>query len=178
MLARLDRIEGVEGSRANRAGTLVRVSVAAAADPNRVAEEVGERLAEEGRSPARLTGDCLRQALAQEEWYGPEELLAVEFRTLAVRRVRTFAESEKLDQETADKLVRIAEEECDRLAKGADTARPKPAGGGTGWDARRAEFASAFLDRAQDLLTAPQVERLRQMRDRLLGGQPAKPAKE
>ena len=102
----------------------------------------------------------------------------IEFRTLAVRRVRAFAESEKLDQETADKLVRIAEEECDRLARGADGARPKPAGGGTGWDARRAEFVSAFLDRAKDLLTAPQVERLRQARDRLLGGQPAQPAKE
>ena len=60
MLARLDHIEGVEGSRANRAGTLVRVSVADVADPERVAEEVGKRLAEEERRPSRLTGDGLR----------------------------------------------------------------------------------------------------------------------
>lgn len=175
MLARLDQIEGVERSRADRAGTLVCVSLAAAADPDKVAEQVAKVFAEEKRQSTRLTGEDLKQALAREKWYGPDELSAIEFRTLAVRRVRGFAESEKLDQDTAAKLVQIAEEEWDRLANAADSPERKRPGGGTDWNARCVAFAAAFIGRAKDLLTPPQVERLKQARDGLLGGKPLKP---
>jgi hypothetical protein len=171
VLARLDKIKGVERSLANRAGTLIRVSLAETAKTDRVAEEALGVLAEGKAAPTRLTGDDLEQALAREDWREADELSAIEFRTLVVRKVRAFAQAEELNKETADKLVKIAEQEWDRQATTA--AKPRRAGG-TDWRARCVKFASAFLDRAKALLTARQVERLEQAGARLLGGDPPK----
>jgi hypothetical protein len=163
VLARLDKIEGLERTLANRGGTLVRVTAAATADPTKVADEAARVLTEEGRDPVGLTGDELRQALAEQEWHGPEELSAIEFRTLALRRVRAFAEAEKLDPETTERLVKIAEEEWDRLAGGG------PPKAGTDWERRCADFAAALVERAKTVLTAEQAERLRRECEQQLG---------
>jgi hypothetical protein len=87
VLARLDEIDGVERSYANRAGTLLRLSVAASADPDRVTGEALRALGNR-RNPTRLADDERDQALGQEEWRGADridELSAIEFRTLALR---------------------------------------------------------------------------------------------
>jgi hypothetical protein len=94
VLARLDRIDGVERSYVNRTGTLLRLSVAPSADPERVAFEALKVLGEGNRNPARLASQALDQALEQEEWRAADrvnELSAIEFRTLAVRRVLWLA---------------------------------------------------------------------------------------
>ena len=99
MLARLDQIDGVERSYANRSGTLIRLSVAPAADPERVAREVPEVLADEGRGASRLAGSELEQALEGEEWRHAgrvRELSQIEFRTLALRPLPWLAGSAAL----------------------------------------------------------------------------------
>jgi hypothetical protein len=88
VLARLDQIDGVERSSANRTGTLIRISVAPAADPGPVAGQVLEVLADEGRGTRRLGGSELDQALEREEWRDAgrvRELSQIEFCTLALR---------------------------------------------------------------------------------------------
>jgi hypothetical protein len=156
VLARLGKVQGVERCLANRTGTLIRVTVAPTAERDKVAEEVLKVLAAANREPVRLTGAELRKALAGEEWRPPDELSAIEFRTLAVRRVRAFAADEKLARSVTEKLVRITEEHWDRIArkvKGQDTK--------TDWAARCARAAAAVADQAKGLLPAEQAERLR-----------------
>src|SRR5262249_24403232 len=102
--------------------------------------------------------------LAEETWYSPDELSAIEFQTLATREVRAFAEAEKLDENTTDRLVEMAEEEWERQAKAAANAeRPD-------WSARGAAVAGAFIDRAKGVLTAEQLERLKEKAACGLGG--------
>jgi hypothetical protein len=87
VLARLDEIDGVERSYANRAGTLLRLSIAASADPDRVSGEA-LRVLGDRRNPTRLGDDERDQALGQEEWRGADrvgELSAIERRTLILR---------------------------------------------------------------------------------------------
>jgi hypothetical protein len=89
VLARLDRIDGVEKSYTDGTGTLLRLSVAASADPDKVASEAIGVLGEE-RASSRLAGKERDEALAQAEWRDASrvrELSAMEFRTLAVRRL-------------------------------------------------------------------------------------------
>jgi hypothetical protein len=177
VLARLDKIKGVEKTQANRAGTLVRISVAASADADKVAAAAAEVLTGEKRKAVRLKGADLERALSKETWYGPDELSAIEFRTLALRSIQRFAEAEELNKETTDKLSKIAEEEWDRLAKAAAAAEKRP-GSGTDWSARCAAFATAFLGRARDVLSAGQLERLQKKSEDLMGGKPPKGRKE
>jgi hypothetical protein len=88
VLARLDQIDGVERSYANRTGTLIRVSVAPGADRNRVAGEVLKALGEGNRNVSRLADSELGRALEKEEWRDASrvrELSAIEYRTLVLR---------------------------------------------------------------------------------------------
>jgi len=123
VLAQLNKIEGVEKSFANRTGTLLRICVAASADRDKVATTVREDLTKDNRKPVPLAGEEFKEALVKEKWGSPSELSAIEFRTLALRRVKTFVESEKLDTEAASKLVKIAEQQWERMAKGIDCCK-------------------------------------------------------
>ena len=164
MLAQLQRVEGVEKAYANLSGRMFRVSVFPTADREKVAAGLLSALSDRTRKPVRLTGDEFGRALDQEEWRAVErvgELSAIEFRTLGLRRVATFAEEEKLDQESAAKLTRLAREEWDRLAKGS-TAEESQDPGKTDWSARCAQFARAVGQRAESVLTTEQVDRLMQ----------------
>jgi hypothetical protein len=165
VLERLDKIDGVTASSANYTGTLIRISVAAAANREGIADEVRKELSADDREPTRLQGDRLTEALRKEEWRGIGqigELSAIEFRTLALARVRAFAEGEGLAEGVADKLLRLAEAEWDRLARSAEakgTAQPPHK---TDWVGRCSQFALAFFEQAKELLTADQLERLKQ----------------
>ncbi len=161
MLARLQKIDGVETSASNHAGTLVRISATSTAVLDNVAHSVLQTLTKEKRKPVRLADDAFREALAKEKWYDPDELSAIEFRTLVLGQVADFAEAENLDKETADKLLKLAEEEWDRLAKSADAEKPKPGSTGTDWAARCGKFAAVYIDRTKDLLSSEQREKLR-----------------
>jgi len=164
VLAQLQRVEGVEKAYANHSGRLFRVSVSPTADREKVAAGLLKALSDPTRKPVRLTGDEFRRALEQEEWRDVErvgELSAIEFRTLGLRRVATFAEEEKLDKESADKLVKMAEEEWDRLAQESTVEESKHAGK-TDWSVRCSQFARAVSKRAVSVLTTEQVDRLKQ----------------
>jgi hypothetical protein len=162
VLASLDEIDGVEASSANYTGTMIRVSVARGADRDRAAERVGKVLTEARRQAVRLAGDELKRALGREQWRGAGrigELSAIEFHTLALHRVKTFAKAEKLEQKTADKLVEIARQHWERLnedAKKDGATRPED------WGKRIRASLPAFLGRASEVLTAGQLERFRQ----------------
>jgi hypothetical protein len=172
VLAQLDKVPGVARSYANHTGNMVRVFVAAAGDPDKVAGQVEKILATEKRHPARLKGDEFMQALDQEQWREGErvsELSAIEFRTLGMRRVKSFAEAEKLDNETTQKLVKIAEEEWDRLAK-ASAAGDQKQPGNIDWTDRCQQFGAAVVERATSMLTTEQVERLKESCMRASGG--------
>jgi hypothetical protein len=88
VLARLNKIDGVEKSFSNWPGTLLRISVAPSADRDKDAAAVREDLTKDNRKPVLLTGAELKQALEKEEWRMPGELSAIEFRTLAQQDYR------------------------------------------------------------------------------------------
>lgn len=161
VLARLNKIEGVEKSFANRTGTMLRICVAPSAERDKVVTEVREDLTEDNRKPVSLMGDEFKEALVKEKWSSPGDLSAIEFRTLALHRVKNFTESEKLDKETADKLMNLAEQQWDCIAKGADCCEKvqQP----SDWLTQFNRFATAMPDQAKELLTAGQVERLREV---------------
>lgn len=164
MLAQLQQVEGVEKAYANHSGRLFRVSISPTADREKVAAGLLKALNDPTRRPVRLTGDEFRRALDQEEWREVErvnELSAIEFRTLGLRRVATFAEEEKLDKESADKLMKMAEEEWDRLAQ-ERTVEESEHPGKTDWSVRCSQFARVVSKRAESVLTTEQVERLKQ----------------
>jgi hypothetical protein len=161
VLARLDKVEGVEKSSANRTGTMLRISVASSADRDKVAEATREILTKDNRKPVLLSGGELKQALAKEEWGSPADLSAIEFRTFALHRVKTFAEAEKLDKEASSKLVKIAEQQWERMAKGGDCCGKVKQPGD--WVAQFKQFAASVPDQAKELLVAEQTERLRQV---------------
>jgi hypothetical protein len=162
VLASVDKLDGVEASSANYIGTMIRISVAREADRDRVAEGVRKALNQEDRKTVRLAGDALKRALDREEWRGAGrigELSAIEFHTLALHRVKTFTKAEKLDKKTADKLVEVAEQHWERLseaAKADGATRPED------WGKRIKASLPIFLERAQEVLTAEQVERFKQ----------------
>ena len=73
-----------------------------------------------------LAGDDLKRALEEEQWretWRIGELSAIEFRTLAMHWVKTFARDEKLKQEATNKLVAITKEQWDRIAEEAKSAK-------------------------------------------------------
>jgi hypothetical protein len=161
VLARLDKIEGVEKNSANRTGTMLRVSVVLLADRDKVADAVRQMLAKDNRNPVLLAGDEFKEALVKEEWGSPGDLSAIEFRTFALHRIKTFAEAEKLDKEASSKLVKIAEQQWERMAKGGDCCGKVKQPGD--WVAQFKQFAASVPDQAKELLTADQTERLRQV---------------
>jgi copper chaperone CopZ len=162
VLASLDKINGVEASSTNYTGTLVRISVTTAADRDQVAERVRKALAGKGGEPVALAGDELKRVLGQEQWRGAGrigELSAIEFHTLVLYRVKTFAKAEKLDKEATNKLVKIAEEQWDRITK---EAKKDGATQPEDWGNRCKKALPLFLEQAKEVLTAEQVERFRQ----------------
>jgi hypothetical protein len=79
VLARLNQVEGVQGSSAsvgNPEGALVRVSVRPGADPAKTAAEVQRVLNEavQDRSPVQLPGPAAAAALRQKEWLDSRQL--------------------------------------------------------------------------------------------------------
>jgi hypothetical protein len=161
VLARLNKIAGVEKSFSNRTGTMLRISVASSGDREKVAAAVSEDLTKDSRKPVLLAGDEFKQSLVKEEWSSPGDLSAIEFRTFALHRVKTFAEVEKLNKEATDKLVKIAEQQWERMAKGGDCCGKAKQPGD--WLAQFKQFAASVPDQAKELLTAQQAERLRQV---------------
>ncbi len=160
VLESLDKIDGVGASSANYTGTMIRISMTCETDRDKVAEAVRRVLTEENRKVVLLAGDELKHALDREEWREAGrigELSAIEFHTLALHWVKTFAKAEKLDKKTADELVEIAEQQWERISK---EAKADGATQPEDWGKRVRASLPAFLERAKRVLTAEQVERL------------------
>ena len=160
VLASLDKIDGVQASSTNFTGTMIRIAVNSAADRAKVVEEVRKVLAE--NKPVALMGDELKLVLQKEEWreaWRVGELSAIEFRTMALYRIKTFAQVEKLDKETMDKLTKMAEDQWERLAQ---EAKKEKATQPEDWGNRCRKAIPIFLARAKDVLTGDQVERFKQ----------------
>ena len=159
VLASLDKIDGVQASSTNYTGTMIRVAVTSAADRARVADEARKVLAE--NMPVALAGDELKRTLEMEQWretWRVGELSAIEFHTMALHRVKTFARAEKLDKETTDTLTKMAEDQWERLAqeaKGEKANRPEE------WGNRCKKSIPVFLARAREVLTDDQLERFK-----------------
>jgi hypothetical protein len=159
VLASLDKIDGVQASSTNYTGTLIRIAVARASDRAKVAEEVRKALAE--NEPVALTDDDLKTALAKEQWreaWRVGELSAIEFRTMALYRIKTFAQAEKLSKETTGSLMKIAEDQWERLAQ---EAKKEKATQPEDWANRCKKSIPSFLARAKEVLTDDQVERFK-----------------
>jgi hypothetical protein len=159
VLASLDKIDGVQASSTNYTGTMIRVAVTTATDRAKVTEEVRKVLEE--NKPVALAGDELETALEKEQWretWRVGELSAIEFRVLARYRIKTFAEAEKLDKETTDKLVKMAEEQWERLAR---EAKKEKATQPEDWGNRCQKSIPVFLAQAKEVLSDEQVERFK-----------------
>jgi hypothetical protein len=144
---------------------MIRVSLIAATDREKVAEAVQKDLAAGNRKAVRLQGDELEKALREENWRVKErvgELSAIEFRTLALDRVKAFARDEKLADEAAGKLLELAVKEWDRLSKTTETKEAPPRPQSTDWTGRFSRFAEAVGEGAKELLTVEQRQRLSQ----------------
>jgi hypothetical protein len=164
-LERLDKIDGVEASSANHTGTLVRISVKAGANCEKVAEAVRKDLAASKGNPARLTAEKLTKALKEEEWRGLDrigQLSAIEFRKLNLDRLKAFTEEEKLGKDVAGKLLKLAEAEWDRLAKEAQAKDGNLPPHKANWRGRCEKFAKVVIEQAKPLLTTDQLARLRE----------------
>lgn len=167
-MERLDKIDGVKGSSANHTGTMLRISVKTGTDRDKVAEVVQKRLAGDNRDPVRLKDDDLKAALENERWRTKEqigELTAIEFRKLTLERIKDFIQSERIAEETAGKLLKVAVARWDRLAQQAEVKEPKQLPHKIDWKWRCREFATAFTEDAKGLLTADQQQRFRQLVD-------------
>jgi hypothetical protein len=163
VLSGLDKLDGVAGSSANYTGTLVRVTLAPGADRAKVEAAARKALAEDAGEAVPLTGGDLRRALDQEHWRGASrigELSAVEFKAMALYRIRKFVAAEKLDQVTANKLVAIAEGQWQRVTKEAAAAGKSPTP--MEWGRRCKQAMPAVLADAKGVLTAEQTERLKE----------------
>lgn len=162
VLVSLDKIVGVEASAANYTGTMIRISVAPATDRNKVAEAARKVLTEEDRKAVPLTGADFKRALDREEWRDADrigELSAIEFHTVILHRVKTFAKVEKIDKDASYKLIKIAEQQWERIseeAKNDGTTQPEE------WANRCIRSLPILLERVKDVLTAEQVERFKQ----------------
>ena len=165
MLARFDKIDGVEKSLANRTGTMVRVSLTATANREQVATEVEKVLTDQRRKPVPVKGDELKAALAKEEWFESKrvgELSGIEFSILALRgRVRHFAQTEKLDKAATEKLVKIAEDQWNRLNAPSEKDKGRQVDKNKDQEARSQKLARAVAEEAKELLTAQQAEKLK-----------------
>ena len=159
VLASLDKIEGVQASSTNYTGTMIRVAVTKATDWAKVAEEVRKALA--ANKPVTLAGDDLKRALEKEQWRETRrvgELTAIEFHTMALHRIKMFAQTEKLDKETTEKLTKMAEDHWQRLAQ---EAKKEKATQPEDWGKRCKESVPVFLARAKEVLAEDQVERFK-----------------
>jgi hypothetical protein len=161
VLATLDKIDGVQASSTNYTGTMIRVAVSRKADRAKIVEEARKVLAE--HKPVIVTGDALKLALEKEQWRETRrvgELSAIEFRATALYRIKTFAQAEKLNKESADKLTRMAEVQWDRLveeAKKEKATQPKDRGN------RCRKSIPALLEKAKEVLSDDQIERFKKM---------------
>jgi hypothetical protein len=112
-----------------------------------VAERVRKELTENDSKPVALGDDEFKQALQQEQWRDVGrigELSAIEFHTLALHRVKSFAKAEKLDKDATGKLIKITEAYWERTtiaAKKAGAVQPKDLGN------RLKKSLPAFLER-------------------------------
>jgi hypothetical protein len=159
VLAALDKIDGVEASSSNYTGTMIRVSVTDATDRTKVADAARKALAE--NEPVALADDELRHALEKEQWRGTArigELSAIEFRELAHYQIRTFAQAEKLDRETTDKLTKMAQEQWEQVAR---AAKKEGATQPEDWGRRCKQSMPAMLARAKEVLSEDQLARLK-----------------
>ncbi|QDV90787.1 hypothetical protein RAS2_18700 [Phycisphaerae bacterium RAS2] len=162
-MAQLEKVDGVEKAFANRSGRLIRATVSSAADREEVAGRLLKVLAVGTRKPVRLTGKEVKRALDKEEWRAAErvgELSAIEFRTLALRRVAEFVQEERIEKAKAEKLTEVAEEEWDRLVNRTASEDPKDPGK-TDWSGRFRQFADVVAKRTESILTVGQIERLK-----------------
>ncbi len=159
VLASLDKIDGVEASSTNYTGTIIRVSVTHAKQRTKVAEEARKILAE--NKPIPLVGDELKTALRKERWRETArvgELSIIEFRTLALYRIKTFAQAEKLNKETTDKLTKILEDHLEGFtqeAKKQRVTRPEDLAN------RGKKSIPTFFGRAREVLSDEQIERFK-----------------
>jgi hypothetical protein len=97
-------------------------------------------------------------------------LSAIEFRKLNLDRVKAFTEQEKLGKDVADKLLKFAEAEWDRLAKEAEAKEGNLPPHKADWSGRCGEFAKMVVEQAKGLLAPDQLDRLHQALTCRFGG--------
>jgi len=162
VLAQLDKVKGVERSYANRSGTLFRATVSQGEDAERVAKELREVLSSRTRSPTRMVGPELNQALKVEEWRDSEriiELSAIEYHTLTIRSAKEFAADERLNGEQTERLMKSVEEVWSVFAKEISIELSKDRAK-RNWQPIYDRFDAALRRRTGGLLSTEQMDRL------------------
>jgi len=163
VLARIDRLEGVSRSFSNWTGTRLRISAAPGVDRNTVAERVQALLSADGRQPVDVAGKEFTQALQNEDWHSAARLVdlsSYEFHAVAKRRLAAFADAEQLDAAKRAKLMSLVDRLWDKSAEGLDQPGSEAGAYGEYWHARLDRFVGAYAERARDVLTAEQIEKL------------------
>ena len=168
-LVRIEKMKGVSRAYSNWTGTRLRISVAPTADRETVASEVINSLAQQEHAPTRMQGKELVQVMKDDQWYsvdGIRDLSLFEFRTYTKHRLTLFSQSEGLDKAKADKLLEVADELWDEVAKSKDGPPIDQEGYAAFWHDHIGRIKAALLERAADTLTADQLARLAKANER------------
>lgn len=154
MLEQLEEVDGVQAAMANHAGSLVRISLKEHANTGSVASELEAILKKEGRKPKALTDSEIATAIESEQWRKAEsvnELSEIEFRTVFERRIQQFVVDEELTDDTKTKLIGFASQVLDETPKSQSD---------TDWKEFCGGMASRMLDKAKDILSDEQLNKL------------------
>jgi copper chaperone CopZ len=168
-LGEIDAMDGVTSSFSDWTGTLIRVSVAKTTHREAVAERVRAVLAASQQEPLRVAGDDLTRALQRKDWRGADrifELTSYEFNTVAKRRINDFASAERLKQSERVRLLDLVDELWEKAAQALDTPKPESEAYAMYWRNRMNMFVAEYAQRARELLSAEQVEKLIRMASR------------
>ncbi len=165
LLWEVEKIDGVQRAYSNWTGTMLRISVAPASEPDAVAQRLHGVLIEQQFRPTRVTGDDLTRALRDDQWLGQDriaELSNYEFHTYGKQLIDELARDEKFDPQTTQKLHAIFDDVWGKSAEGLGNPPPQQDAYAAYWNTRRQKMVDLFFPRAKELLTPAQVEKLMQ----------------
>lgn len=152
-------------SAVNHTGKLIRISIKSGANRDQVAVAVERQLQTLKSTPIQVGGAELTKALQNEVWRGIDrtgELTLIEYRKVSLDRVRAFAEQEKLDANESEKMLKLAEAWWDRAARDPGIKKANVLAYDEDWSKRRDDFTKSLIEASTALLTAGQLDRLRQ----------------
>lgn len=162
-LTSLNQLEGVSKSFSNWTGEQIRVVAASETQREAIVERVAVFLTNGHYEPSQLKGKDFEKALKEEGWWSLDriqELSTFEFKTVSKRQVEAFAQREGLDKSKKDLLLKTINEIWEKSSLIQDKPATDEEGYHAYWAKRRSALKAAFKERVTEILSAEQIDRL------------------